>query len=230
MPNKYCLPIIKERQQQVFDEINAHLADYTYFEVWLDYITDGDQRFVQQLTEQYPGKIILLFRRQRLEPIHMSRHDRLRLIDTLNKSATFLDLDIMLQKEELDFISDNNLELHVIGSYHDYQNTPSDTELHEIVKELTAYHPEILKVAAYCHDDSDALRLLQLQQLLKERSQKHVVLGMGPHGVITRIFGILWGNEFTFAPNTIQEQSASGQLTKQQLDSIFQILEQAQRI
>jgi 3-dehydroquinate dehydratase type I len=75
-----------------------------------------------------------------------------------------------------------------------------------------------------CQTEQDALRLLQLLLELKAKNQRCIILGMGEHGITTRIFGTLWGNELIFAPETLAEQSAPGQLTRQQLDNITAIL------
>lgn len=48
---------------------------------------------------------------------------------------------------------------------------------------------------------------------------------MGEFGIITRIFGTIWGNEMIFAPKSIEGASAPGQLTKKQLEDIFKALE-----
>ena len=48
---------------------------------------------------------------------------------------------------------------------------------------------------------------------------------MGEFGVVSRVFGALWGNEMTFAPAVKTEQSAPGQLTRSQLENIFKELE-----
>jgi 3-dehydroquinate dehydratase len=47
---------------------------------------------------------------------------------------------------------------------------------------------------------------------------------MGKHGVITRVFGTVWGNELTFTPVELSSRSAAGQLTVDKLDSIMQAL------
>jgi 3-dehydroquinate dehydratase len=68
------------------------------------------------------------------------------------------------------------------------------------------------------------LKLLLLQQNLKAQNKKHIVLGMGEFGTITRVFGTLWGNELIYAPISKGEASAPGQLTKQELENIFKDL------
>lgn len=94
-----------------------------------------------------------------------------------------------------------------------------------IIKAMSRNRPKIFKIATFCRSKKDALRLLDILQTLKKEGKKCIVLGMGKFGIITRIFGSLWGNEMIFAPLTIIEQSAPGQLTKSQLLNIFHNLE-----
>ncbi len=225
MREKYCLPIIKQQKQEVLAEIERHHAEYAYFEVWLDYIEDIEVEFAKSLTELYPGKIILLFRRQLLEPIHMTLTDRLQLLQAVGKAHACVDLDIESQKAEFNYIHTNKLQLHTIGSYHNYQRTPDLIELQMIVNGIEAHNPTVVKVATFCRNETDAIRLLHLQQQLKQQHQKHIIIGMGPHGTVTRIFGSLWGNELIFAPLEPRDDSAPGQLTRTQLDTIFETLQ-----
>jgi 3-dehydroquinate dehydratase len=48
---------------------------------------------------------------------------------------------------------------------------------------------------------------------------------MGEHGLVTRIFGTLWGNPIVFAPVTSSHASAPGQLTREEFAEIFALLE-----
>ncbi|HSW80364.1 MAG TPA: type I 3-dehydroquinate dehydratase [Candidatus Saccharimonadales bacterium] len=224
MREKYCLPVIKHSTQAVFDEIDHNIDQYHFFEVWLDYIEGVDDEFVTKLTHKYSHKIIFLFRRERLEPIEMPSDSRFQLIRSLDQSHALLDLDIRSQLAELEFIKLNDLQIRVIGSYHNYKKTPDLNELQLIVDQIESHKPEIVKISTFCNDEEDAVRLLELQLLLKEKHQKHIVLGMGRHGIVTRIFGSLWGNELIFAPLVAQHHTAPGQLSRAQLDTIFKNL------
>ena len=102
--------------------------------------------------------------------------------------------------------------------------TPEDNKLREIIDIMDEYRPTVYKIATMCTNERDALRLLQLLLELKKRNLKYILLGMGKSGVITRIFGTLWGNEMIFAPRVSIEQSAPGQLTRNQLENIFKEL------
>jgi 3-dehydroquinate dehydratase type I len=89
---------------------------------------------------------------------------------------------------------------------------------------MESWGAHIVKISTQCTTQREALRLLSLLIDLREAGQKCIVLGMGKHGVITRVFGTVWGNELTFAPVELSNRSAAGQLTVDKLDSIMQAL------
>lgn len=220
----YCLPIIKQNKTEIFEIIEKNISEYQYFEVWLDYVEESDEAFITKLTNLLGEKLIVLFRRQNMEPMITDLEHRFNIIALLSNTNTFLDLDIT-QQEELEHIERNNMTVNLIVSYHNYENTPDDGELKNTVQDMEYHKPAIYKIATMCQNKNDALRLLQLQQELKTQNKRHIVLGMGEFGTITRVFGTLWGNEMIFAPKNAEEASAPGQLTKSQLDTVFRVLE-----
>lgn len=221
MPLKYCLPIINKDKNNIIKTIRLNRAGYDFFEVWLDYVSGLDAAFIEALEKMAKGKLVFLWRRKNLEPIKSNLGKRLAIISQLKNSSSFIDLDISSQRGELDYIKDNRLPIKTIISYHNYQTTPPDAKLKTIISAIRAYRPAILKIAALCASHNDALRLLQLQLELKNKKTKHIIIGMGEYGAITRIFGSLWGNEIIFAPQKVSEQSAAGQLTKRELETIL---------
>ena len=222
---KYCLPLIKPSKNEALEAIQANDSKYSYFEVWLDYVADVDETFVKQLAETLQGRLVILFRRQQLEPIKMSLEQRYAILEQLSDSLVLVDLDVTTQTEELSYIRDHNLQLKTIVSYHNYQQTPDSVQLKAIIDTIKGYQPSIYKLATQCVGREDALRLLEHLLELKSQDRQVIVSGMGEFGVVSRIFGALWGNEMTFAPVVKTEQSAPGQLTRSQLDNIFKELE-----
>lgn len=221
MKIKYCLPIIKTTKQEVLTMIQQQ-SEYDYFEVWLDYITDLDESFLKNLVDVLGNKLIVLLRRKNLEPMKINFKERLVILSILKNLHIFIDLDIVVNKKELDYLKLNKNSFATLISYHNYKQTPPDRSLRALVTKMKSYHPAIIKIASFCKTPSDALRLLELQQRLKP--QRHIVLGMGEFGTITRVFGTLWGNEMIFAPAEETEHSAPGQLTKTALEKIFDAL------
>lgn len=221
MKINYCLPIIKQTKQEVLDVIQQNKQEYDYVEIWLDYIADADDMFVKQLVTELQGKLILLFRRQKLETIRMDVQKRKNIIILLENSNAMLDLDVHTQQEELDFVKENKLNINLITSYHNYEETPATEELNTITAKMESYKPTIYKIATMCQTENDAVTLLQTLLTLKQQEKKYIVLGMSEKGSVTRIFGTLWGNEMIFAPKEKNEISAPGQLTKGELENIF---------
>lgn len=226
MQPKYCLPIIKNKTNDILKTIRLNKARYDFFEIWLDYVGELDAAFIEQLRELLKEKLIFVFRRQNLEPIKMDLKKRLDIILRLKNSPSFVDLDIFSQKKELDYIRNNRLPVKTIVSYHNYQATPPNAKLKKIIGAINAYQPAILKIAAMCASHNDALELLRLLVELKKKKNKCIVIGMGKFGAITRIFGSLWGNEMIFAPQEANEQSAPGQFTRQEFEAILNILKE----
>ncbi len=237
MQNKYCLPIIKKSKEEVLQTIQENENDYHFFEVWLDYVEDLfeirdpsgtedlETLFVEELIKKYGERLILLFRRQKLETVKMEDRQREEIMSLLHESESMLDLDITTQQNDALFIKNNRLIIKKVLSYHNYEMTPSDGVLLELVNQMEKHLPFIYKISTKCLIEKDAVRLLQFLLFLKEQNRRHIVLGMGKHGAITRIFGTLWGNEMSFAPRSLSESSAPGQLTRQQLEDVFAIIE-----
>ncbi len=224
MKTVYCLPIIKNSPEEVVDMINGNLKDYDYFEVWLDYIDGLNDTFIKQLIDLIDSRLVVVFRRKNLEDIKMDLETRFSILEQLQGTAVLVDLDITTQTAELDFVRDHALSLKVIGSYHDYTQTPGPVQLTAIIDTMDWYQPSIYKLASLCNGPEDGLRLLGQLVELKAKGQKAIVSGMGEFGAVTKVFGALWGNEMTFAPKTLEEQSAPGQLTRGTLETIFKEL------
>lgn len=224
MKIKYCLPIIKFKKKDVLKTISENQNLYEFFEVWLDYIQDLDLNFVKNLEKNIGGRIIFLLRRQNLEIPKMDLKKRVEIINLLANSKSLLDLDIFSQKKELEYLKKNPQKNKVIVSYHNYDKTPVDKKLKEIVSLMKKNNPYIYKISAFCKSDSDALRLIDFLALLKDEGFKCIILGMGTKGTITRIAGAILGNEINFAPVSARDKSAPGQLTRNELEEILKTI------
>lgn len=224
MNHTFCIPIIKTSKREVLETISKNKKFYDYFEVWLDYIEDLDLDFVNLLEKKLTDKLILLFRRQKLEKPVMTQALKEEILKNLHNSKTLVDFDIESQLADVTFIQKSKIHLKLLLSYHNYTQTPTDTKLLSILSKMKKYKPEIYKASCFCKTDQDAVRLMKILTHLKNENRKCIILGMGKHGVLTRIAGMTMGNEFSFAPMTRAEASAPGQLTQKELKDILKIL------
>lgn len=95
-----------------------------------------------------------------------------------------------------------------IVSYHDFTATPIDADLGAILDAAALGGADVVKIAAHAPDTAAADRLLAL--LRERRARPLIVIGMGPHGVASRVFFPLLGSLITYG--SVGTITAPGQL------------------
>lgn len=222
MPS-YCIPILCPKAETVLKVIDENASLYDYFEVWLGTIENLDDGFLSALLAVHAKSLIILFRKKNLEVPFT--HERCQyFIRELANSSAYLDLDIVAQRKEIDFLLQEKLPVKTILSYHNYTATPPESELREYKKLMIESGAHVCKFSTYCNSPGDAVRLLQLEVELKQEGREHIVLGMGEHGAVTRVFGTMWGNKMVFAPREAAHASSPGQLTRDEIESAIEIV------
>ena len=96
-------------------------------------------------------------------------------------------------------------DLTVVGSYHDYDATP---DADGIVSRLSGMDADIRKGAFRVNRLADLASILDASKAVDGR---HVLLGMGALGAVTRIRADVLGNEFSFG--YVGEPTAPGQFS-----------------
>ena len=100
-------------------------------------------------------------------------------------------------------------KFEVISSYHNYDSTPSPSE---IVDRLSKMKGDIIKGAFAINSFADLKNIFDASKRIEK---KHVLLGMGELGTVTRIRQDILKNQFTFA--YVGEPTAPGQLSLEEM-------------
>lgn len=217
---RFCLPIVAPELSGALSSISTNVSDYHVFEVWLDYLEgEPEDNLVKLYDATGPGRLVVVLRRLRGETCALTSGTRGDILEFCAGKDILLDLDMRVNSDEL--VRAERRDIKTIVSYHNYAETPDRVELEEISKELRCHNPFVSKIATYCQTPRDALRLLDLGLTMSEEGIRHIVLGMGRHGAVTRVFGTLWSNYMVFAPRELSSATAEGQLTFDQLQTIF---------
>ncbi|GBG33965.1 Pentafunctional AROM polypeptide [Hondaea fermentalgiana] len=132
-----------------------------------------------------------------------------------------VDLEIEAPQEYREAIiaSAKSNGVKVVVSYHNYEETPADAQLQEIIETCKTYGADIAKVAVACKSRQDAARVLALYNT----EFPTVALGMGAPGKITRMAALQLGAPFTFVALSPETATAPGQLTLDQMRQIADI-------
>ena len=107
---------------------------------------------------------------------------------------------------------DIEIPFRKIRSVHDYERTPSAEEL---VRTLNSGDQELSKYACMVNSFTDLHNIFTAS---KQVSRKHLILGMGETGCVTRIRQRILGNDFTFG--YVGKKTAAGQLSAEEMKKL----------
>ncbi len=109
----------------------------------------------------------------------------------------------------------------VVASFHDFEGTPGDEQLAEVLAAMNYAGADVLKFACMANSATDAARVLAAQAY----DRPVIGIAMGEHGAPTRLVGSALGSAATFATLPGWEGSAPGQFTVEQVRAVLDIVE-----
>ncbi len=122
----------------------------------------------------------------------------------------------------------------IIGSFHDFTQTPSEEENLHILEEARTCGADIGKVACMPSTEVecgrvDAVRLLAATEQMKEKYPDFplITMCMGEAGKMTRLYGGLYGSEVSFG--CVGRASAPGQIELSEMKEVFDKLYSGKR-
>lgn len=115
-------------------------------------------------------------------------------------------------------------QAQVIGSYHDFDKTPSDMEMYNRLLAMKAMGVAIPKMAVMPQNREDVMRLMQVTMRVKERlgNGPVITMSMGSLGAVSRVAGALYGSDVTFG--CAGKASAPGQIELDRLQEMLKTL------
>lgn len=115
-----------------------------------------------------------------------------------------------------------------VASFHDFEATPSDEVLAEVLAAMNHAGADVLKFACTATSATDAARVLAAQAWAREAYDRPIIgIAMGPAGAPTRLVGSALGSSATFACLPGWAGSAPGQFTVEQARAVLDVVEGA---
>ena len=135
-----------------------------------------------------------------------SEEERCRLLDSaLTRGAEFIDVEWGSGCADL---VDRHRGRRVVLSDHDFEGLPDDIE--QRYQSMRATGAQVVKLAAHVGKLSELIRLRDLAPTSANHEEAHVVIGMGPAGLPSRLLPDHFGSAWTYASTAMQV--APGQL------------------
>ena len=210
------------------DYLSAHrqiesatsLADA--IELRLDHWQTLEIATIARLRQEINLPVILTLRKQSQGGhCQLAEAQRLSIIEALAALAPeYIDLEYDVPRPWLDEFRRRFPHIHIIGSYHNFNETPDN-----LINLLQAVqHPAfaIIKIATFARSICDTLRLLIF---LREASRERQMIGiaMGEFGQISRILAPVAGGVGTYGCVEADLAAAPGQLSLSELTEIYRV-------
>lgn len=162
-----------------------------------------------------PAKLIATFR-----PNSLPDQDRMDFLkEAIHHGAEYVDIEYEAhpdyRNELVEFARAKGC--NVIISYHNFEETPDENILQNIIDESYIFGADVAKIAVMPNSQQDVAKILALYQ----NEGRIVAIGMGDKGKITRVLAPLLGAEFTFAAMEEGKATAPGQLTFSKLEHLL---------
>ncbi|MEO9362658.1 MAG: type I 3-dehydroquinate dehydratase [Nitrososphaera sp.] len=147
-----------------------------------------------------------------------TEEERVKLLRKLAEKRPML-VDVELETLQANDNLADYLELASIPtlvSWHDFEKTPPNDELADIIMEMRLYS-NYVKVVTTAKSVEDSVRLMSLYE--NAIGLHPIIFAMGEAGVVTRVLCALYGAPYTYA--AVEKAVAPGQLTIAQMKQLF---------
>jgi len=221
LPTKICVSIAANKPEYIRKHIErAFFFGADYVEIRFDFLKQQSIRETLQIVEAIKEKAIFTLRSaQENGKFRGSNDDRISWLKELSLCRPMLldvELRTLLENEQLvDFFSGH--KTRILVSWHDFQRTPTNKVLADIVRRMKMYS-KYLKVVTTTKYVQDCIRLLDLYDVTAELNL--IAFGMGELGVLSRILCTICGNA-PFTYSSLEDPIAPGQLTLQQMRRLY---------
>jgi 3-dehydroquinate dehydratase/shikimate dehydrogenase len=204
---RLCVSLTPDKLDEIF---SSDITGADFVEVRLDYLKEP-QEAIHTRWNRLPIPVIATCRgKDRGGRFEGSIEEEIRILEHASANgAAFIEIDYRFARPF------GNAQ--VIGSWHDFSETPSDVE--SILERTCMSAAHIGKIATTVNSWSDNRALLDV--LAKPRTKPVIIEGMGDMGQITRILGPSRGGFLTYA--AAAKSSVPGQLSMREMLEVYRV-------
>ncbi len=222
---RVCVAIIGSDANEMVEKAEALVRDNSFMEFRLDYLSKPGLALpkVRQFMETHPGTVVIATCRRTASggKFKGSIASQLDILSKAGVAGCQL-VDVELQtasKCKPEQLQKLRGRVALILSFHDFRGTKN---LDETLEKMLAYPADFYKVVSTATTLSDNVAMIKF---LAREGDRHsmVSMCMGEQGIISRVLGVRAGNVFTFASASAGEETAPGQVTAQELRSVYRI-------
>jgi 3-dehydroquinate dehydratase / shikimate dehydrogenase len=222
---RVCVAVIGSDPNEMAEKAELLVRDNPFLEFRLDYLSKPGLALprIKRFLETHPGTVVIATCR-RVASGGKFRGSIASQLDILNKAAAagcqLVDVELQTaNKCKPEQLQKLRTRAALILSFHDFRATK---KLDETLEKMLAYPADFYKVVSTATTLADNVAMIKF---LAREGDRHSLVGMcmGEQGIISRVLGVRAGSVFTFASAIAGEETAPGQVTAQELNSVYRI-------
>jgi len=222
---RVCVAVIGSDANEMAEKAEALVRDNSFLEFRLDYLSKPGLAMarLKSFTESHPSTVVIATCR-RAASGGKFRGSIAAQLEVLSKAAMagcpLVDVELQTASKckpaQLDRLRSRAA---LILSFHDFRATK---KLDETLGKMLACPADFYKIVSTATTLSDNVTMIKF---LGREGDRHSLVGMcmGEQGIISRVLGLRAGSVFTFAAASSSEATAPGQVTAQELRSVYRI-------
>ena len=222
---RVCVAVIGSDPNELAERAEVLVRDNSFLEFRLDYFSKPGLALprIKRFLESHHGTIAIATCR-RVASGGKFRGSIASQIDILNKAAAagcqLVDVELQTAtKVKPEQLQKLRARAALILSFHDFRATK---KLDHTLEKMLAFPADFYKVVSTATTLADNVTTIKF---LAREGDKHSLVGMcmGEQGTISRVLGVRAGSMFTFASASAGQETAPGQITAQELRSVYRI-------
>jgi len=222
---RVCVAVTGKDPGELIDKAESLVRDNPFLEFRLDYLPKPGLALprIRTFFEIYPHAVVIATCR-RASSGGKFKGTVAAQLEVLAKAAAagcqLVDVELQtVSKVKPQQLQKLRGQAAVVLSFHDFNATK---KLDETLVKMEAYPADFYKIVSTATTLSDNVAMMKF---LEKQSDRHslVALCMGEQGIISRVLGVRAGSAFTFAAVSPDERTAPGQVTAQDLRSVYRI-------
>ncbi|OCG28475.1 3-dehydroquinate dehydratase [Gilliamella sp. wkB108] len=233
---KIIVPVVGKTEAELFDEITFLQAiDFDVLEWRVDHFNlvddiDAVKEVAKKITQLLPNKPILFTFRTANEggvkPWPLKSYIELNKEMAKSGLVDLIDVEVFIGDEHvIDIINvAHQHQVFVVASNHDFQKTPSKSDIIYRLRKMQDLGADIPKIAVMPQTTDDVLTLLSATTEMNEKyaTRPIITMSMAGLGAISRVAGTTFGSSMTFG--AAKNASAPGQLDVNALRYILDVM------
>lgn len=212
----HCLPIHAPSMALLEQRLRTESGDADVIEIRLDCIRD--LRLAEIFFEKDPIKKPFLFVNKA-----PCEEERVKMLEEMiERGAQYVDVAICTDPRLIKrLVKRKGKQTKLILSYHNFKGTPALATLKRLVRKAKKQGADLVKIATFVKKPGENVILFELTTWAKDEKILIITIGMGEEGRLSRIVCPLLGSRMYFAPLKKGDETAPGQLTKEELENAW---------